>query len=53
MDEAHVTLVLKELARLHAASLLLQIKTPDEDLEAQHPYIKKSWYELHVTTNQI
>lgn len=46
MDKTHATLVLRELARLHAASLLLQNKRPDQDFIAQHPYIKKDWYYL-------
>ncbi|MPC52936.1 hypothetical protein E2C01_046817 [Portunus trituberculatus] len=40
LDKAHITLVLRELARLHAASLLLQNKTPDEDLGEKYPYLK-------------
>uniref|UniRef100_A0A0P4W421 CHK kinase-like domain-containing protein n=1 Tax=Scylla olivacea TaxID=85551 RepID=A0A0P4W421_SCYOL len=43
LDEAHTTLVLRELARLHAASLLLQNKTPDDDLGEKYPYLKKGW----------
>ncbi|XP_063889126.1 uncharacterized oxidoreductase dhs-27-like [Scylla paramamosain] len=40
LDKAHTTLVLMELARLHAASVLLQNKTPDEDLGEKYPYLK-------------
>uniref|UniRef100_A0A0P4VY71 CHK kinase-like domain-containing protein n=2 Tax=Scylla olivacea TaxID=85551 RepID=A0A0P4VY71_SCYOL len=40
LDEAHTILVLRELARLHAASLLLQNKTPDDDLGEKYPYLK-------------
>ncbi|XP_063889480.1 uncharacterized protein LOC135116158 [Scylla paramamosain] len=41
LDKAHTTLVVQELARLHAASLLLQSKTPGGDLGEQLPYMKK------------
>ncbi|KAG0727852.1 RNA-directed DNA polymerase from mobile element jockey [Chionoecetes opilio] len=44
LDEAHATLVVRELARLHAASLLLQNKTPDHDLKEKHPFLEKGWY---------
>ena len=43
LDKAHTTLVLRELARLHAASLLVQSKTPDEDLREKYPLLKKDW----------
>ena len=42
MDKAHAVLVVRELARLHAASLLLQNKTPDEDLGEKCPYLKEN-----------
>ena len=41
LDETHVTLVVRELARLHAASLLLQNKTPHQDIRDKYPYLKK------------
>lgn len=43
IDAAHGTLVLKELAKLHAASVLLQLKTPDEDLVDRFGCLKKEW----------
>ncbi|XP_045114731.1 uncharacterized protein LOC123506581 [Portunus trituberculatus] len=43
MDKAHVTLVLKELARLHAASVLLQAKKPEEDICVTYPSLEKGW----------
>ncbi|MPC74289.1 uncharacterized protein LOC123506481 [Portunus trituberculatus] len=43
LDKAHTTLVLRELARLHAASLLLQNKTNNGDLGEKYPYLKMHW----------
>ncbi|XP_045114527.1 uncharacterized protein LOC123506479 isoform X2 [Portunus trituberculatus] len=40
LDKAHTTLVLRELARLHAASLLLQNRTPKEDFGEKYPLLK-------------
>ncbi|XP_045114525.1 uncharacterized protein LOC123506478 [Portunus trituberculatus] len=40
LDKAHTTLVLRELARLHAASLLLQNKIPDEHFGEKYPLLK-------------
>ena len=44
MDKAHAALVVRELAKLHAASLLLQNKTPDEDLGEKCLYLKRGLY---------
>ena len=44
MDKAHAALVVRELARFHAASLLLQNKTPDEDLGEKCPYLRMGLY---------
>ncbi|KAK8393693.1 hypothetical protein O3P69_006785 [Scylla paramamosain] len=46
MDKAHVNLVLKELARLHAASVLLQAKAPDEDICVRYPSLEKGWIDF-------
>lgn len=43
MDKAHIALLMQELARLHAASILLQAKTPDEDLTVRYSCLKKGW----------
>ncbi|KAK3873154.1 hypothetical protein Pcinc_021792 [Petrolisthes cinctipes] len=39
LDVAHITLILKELGRLHASSRLLQAKTPDQDLSVTHDFL--------------
>ncbi|XP_050697071.1 uncharacterized protein LOC126985758 isoform X8 [Eriocheir sinensis] len=44
LDEAHTTLVLRELARLHAASLLLQKKYPGEDFNEKYPCLQKDMH---------
>ncbi|XP_047501428.1 uncharacterized protein LOC125047255 [Penaeus chinensis] len=41
MDVAHTKLVLEELARLHAASYLLKVKTPD--LAEKYPILNMDW----------
>ncbi|XP_037797916.1 uncharacterized protein LOC119593070 isoform X2 [Penaeus monodon] len=41
MDVAHTKLVLEELARLHAASYLLKLKTPD--LAEKYPILNVDW----------
>ncbi|XP_045586400.1 uncharacterized protein [Procambarus clarkii] len=43
MDVAHATLVLQELARLHAASLLLKATAPEQDLADRFTHIKVDW----------
>lgn len=43
LDAAHVILVLRELAKLHAASLLVEAQLPNKDITARFPFIKKSW----------
>ncbi|XP_050696562.1 uncharacterized protein LOC126985540 [Eriocheir sinensis] len=43
LDEAHVILALRELARVHAASLLVEAQLPNKDIIARFPFIKKSW----------
>ncbi|XP_053635501.2 uncharacterized protein [Cherax quadricarinatus] len=43
LSVAHATLVLQELARLHAASLLLKAKAPTEDLADRFTHIKTDW----------
>ncbi|XP_042858691.1 uncharacterized protein LOC122244779 [Penaeus japonicus] len=43
IDAAHTVLVLKELAKLHAASLLLQEKNPQEDLKDRFICLQKDW----------
>ncbi|KAK7079865.1 hypothetical protein SK128_023960 [Halocaridina rubra] len=43
ISAAHATLVLKELAKLHAASFLLQAKTPNHDLVDKFECLQKEW----------
>lgn len=43
IDAAHTVLVLKELAKLHAASVLLQEKSPQEDLRDRFVCLQKEW----------
>lgn len=43
IDASHSLLVLKELARLHAASLLLQAATPQQDLLHKFQSLQKEW----------
>ncbi|XP_069184328.1 uncharacterized protein [Procambarus clarkii] len=43
MDVAHATLVLQELAKLHAASLLLKATAPEQDLADRFTHIKVDW----------
>lgn len=44
LDSIHTTLIVKALARLHAASLLLQARTPDTDLVDRFPFLRKDWH---------
>ncbi|MPC21185.1 hypothetical protein E2C01_014162 [Portunus trituberculatus] len=53
LDEAHTTLVLQELATLHAASLLLQSKTPGGDLGVHHLYMKRGFAYLMRNYNSF
>ncbi|XP_042888384.1 uncharacterized protein LOC122263817 [Penaeus japonicus] len=39
LDPAHVSLILQELGIFHASSLLLQRKTPGEDLRERHKFL--------------
>ncbi|XP_042223023.1 uncharacterized protein LOC121867237 [Homarus americanus] len=50
MDKAHSILVLKELATLHAASLLVKAKTP-EDLDVRYKYLQKDLSSLTDNEN--
>lgn len=43
LDKTHTTLIVQELARLHAASLLMKARTPDVDLTVKFPYLNKDW----------
>nr|XP_045586390.1 uncharacterized protein LOC123748243 [Procambarus clarkii] len=43
MDVAHATLVLQELGKLHAASLLLKATAPKQDLADRFSLIKVDW----------
>ncbi|XP_071552458.1 uncharacterized protein [Panulirus ornatus] len=44
MDMPHATLVLQELAKLHAASHLLQERTPELDLAEKFKFLTWEWY---------
>lgn len=39
LDAEHTTLVLQELGRFHAASVLLQAETPEDDLADIHSFL--------------
>ncbi|XP_071526467.1 uncharacterized protein [Panulirus ornatus] len=43
LDVAHTKLILQELARFHAASLLLLAKVPDRVLDHRYDFIKIDW----------
>ncbi|XP_045586387.2 uncharacterized kinase-like protein D1044.1 [Procambarus clarkii] len=43
LDVAHTTLILQELARFHASSVLLEAKCPGGDLSLQHDYLLGDW----------
>ncbi|XP_037783235.1 LOW QUALITY PROTEIN: uncharacterized protein LOC119579470 [Penaeus monodon] len=43
LDVAHAVLVLQELARIHASSVLLQQKHPDEELRVRHKFLALDW----------
>ncbi|KAK7082821.1 hypothetical protein SK128_022980 [Halocaridina rubra] len=49
MDELHTPLVLREMARLHAAAYLLQCQNPKEPLEQKFDFLKRDW--LNFTDN--
>ena len=44
MDVEHTTLLLKELARMHAASHLLISESSAEDIKNDHPPLKRSFF---------
>ncbi|XP_066976203.1 uncharacterized protein [Macrobrachium rosenbergii] len=52
-DRAHTTLVLKELAKLHASSLLLQVTDGYEDLEAKFSILHKDCFDITKETIQL
>lgn len=43
LDVGHTKLVLQELARFHAASLLLLAKTSNQDLAVKYDFLKMDW----------
>lgn len=43
MDVAHTTLVMQELARIHAASFLMQAKQPSNKLSDTYEFLKADW----------
>nr|XP_045591192.1 uncharacterized protein LOC123753250 [Procambarus clarkii]XP_045600635.1 uncharacterized protein LOC123759574 [Procambarus clarkii] len=53
LDVDHTNLVLKELARLHAASLLLKAKTPLQDLAQTFPHIAEDWTSLSENAKKM
>lgn len=53
MDKDHATFVLKELARLHAASYLLQTKSPEEALEFKYDFLLKDWLSFTENSKEI
>ncbi|XP_037783767.1 uncharacterized protein LOC119579995 isoform X2 [Penaeus monodon] len=52
MDERHTYLVLHELAKLHAASFLLQRDSPEEDLAATYDFLTWEWYNFSDITKK-
>ncbi|XP_045607199.2 uncharacterized protein [Procambarus clarkii] len=44
LDAAHAELVFLELARLHAASYLLQTKLPSGNLAEEYSFLTKEWF---------
>nr|XP_045586384.1 uncharacterized protein LOC123748238 isoform X1 [Procambarus clarkii]XP_045586385.1 uncharacterized protein LOC123748238 isoform X2 [Procambarus clarkii] len=53
MDVAHATLVLQELARLHAASLLVKATAPEQDLADRFTYVKVEWINFSEHAKKI
>lgn len=52
MDERHTYLVLHELAKLHAASFLLQRDSPGEDLVARFDFLAWEWFNFSDITKK-
>lgn len=52
MDERHTYLVLHELAKLHAASFLLQRDSPEEDLATTFDFLTWEWYNFSEITKK-
>ncbi|KAG7164307.1 putative Ecdysteroid kinase-containing protein 7, partial [Homarus americanus] len=50
LDVPHAVLILQELGRLHASSLVLQAKSPGEDIIQRHNYLLKEWTTLTDST---
>ncbi|XP_068230267.1 uncharacterized protein [Palaemon carinicauda] len=50
LDKVHTTLILKEIARLHAASLLLRRKSGYENLDLKFPCLAKDCFDV---TNDV
>ncbi|KAK7076748.1 hypothetical protein SK128_024706 [Halocaridina rubra] len=46
LDVAHSTLILQELARLHAASLLLEVRDSFEDLDSKYTFLEKDCFDV-------
>ncbi|XP_068229655.1 uncharacterized protein [Palaemon carinicauda] len=53
LDAAHITLVLKELAKLHAASRLIQESSPEQTLEERYDPSLKDWLNLGEEANEV
>lgn len=54
LDVAHTNLVLQELARLHASSLLLKAKDPNQNLADRFDYLKQEvFFESSLARNMI
>ncbi|XP_066990443.1 uncharacterized protein [Macrobrachium rosenbergii] len=53
LDVAHTSLVLKELAKLHAASRLLQEKSPEEPLVEKYDPILRDWFSQGEDANAV
>lgn len=47
LDLAHVLLAVQEIARLHAASFLLQSRSADKPLAQTYPFVGKEWTKVY------
>lgn len=53
MDTPHVNLVLRELAKLHAAGLLLEHRHPREDIIGKYPFLKRNWSNIAAESREM
>lgn len=53
LNEVHATYALKEIAKFHAASFLLQNTCSEEDFIGKYPYLKNDWAELSKNSEAV